>query len=211
MIEAIPLLSQYPFWARGLFAFWVILTAICVIVLIFARPVELVKPAAEAPVASGGRAEVTGNRSGAIGGSAGESGIVPGGPGGDAIVQGDDSLAIGGQGGGAPQSNGKGGRGGLAALGLGYNTIMPDGHRLSDFGRGGAGANTEEYDKTNWPPLSIDEMITIYPALRLVGAQQVHIMCADDGCLDLAESLVDFFGRLMWPEATITHAPSSNN
>jgi len=155
--------------------------------------------------AGGGRAEVIGNRSRAIGGSAGESGIAPGGPGGDAIVHGDDSLAIGGQGGGAPQANGKGGRGGIAALGLGYGTILPDGHRLSDFGRGGAGANTPEYERTHWSVLTVDEMVAIYSNLRLEEPQRVHVVCADDNCLDLAESFVDLFGRLRWPDVTITY------
>jgi hypothetical protein len=133
----------------------------------------------------GGNAEVTGNRSTAIGGPAGESGIVLGGPGGDAKVHGDDSLAIGGQGGGAPQANGRGGRGGVAALGMGYGEILPDGHRMSDFGRGGDGAHSAEYLRTHWVALNIDEMVTLFSSLRTLSPEQVHIVCNGDNCSDL--------------------------
>lgn len=158
------------------------------------------------PPGSGGRAEVYGNRSGAIGGPAGESGIYLGGPGGDAIVRGDNSLAIGGQGGGAPQANGRGGKGGMAALGLGYNTILPDGHRLSDFGRGGDGGNTPEYNRNHWPTLSINEMVALYPSLMLLPKNKVNIVCEDDSCIELAESLIDLFGQLRWLEPTLVTA-----
>ncbi len=64
----------------------------------------------------GGHATVEGNRSGGIGGDAGESGVVPGigvvlgGPGGDVAVKGDRSFARGGAGSNAPQPDGRGGR-----------------------------------------------------------------------------------------------------
>lgn len=151
----------------------------------------------------GGNALVSGNRSSAIGGPAGESGIVPGGRGGDATVHGDDSFAIGGQGGGAPQADGRGGRGGIAGLGIGYNTILPDGHRLSDYGRGGDGGHTQRYLETHWPALTIDEMVTAFGILRISPQAKIRIVCANESCIDLAESLVDLFGRLKWPEPSV--------
>jgi len=90
----------------------------------------------------GGDATVAGNRSGAVGGNAGESGLFPGGRGGDAHVKGDDSYARGGDGGNAPQPDGRGGK----------RTKSPgERENLSTtmwpYGYGGRGANDPEYDR----------------------------------------------------------------
>lgn len=90
----------------------------------------------------GGHAAVEGNRSGAVGGDAGESGLFPGGQGGDANVKGDDSYARGGSGGNAPQPDGRGGRRTKSPAEL--ENLPTDMWR---YGYGGYGANNPEYER----------------------------------------------------------------
>jgi hypothetical protein len=97
-----------------------------------------------APVSEtrGGDAMVAGNRSGAVGGNAGEMGLFPGGRGGDAHVNGDDSYARGGDGGNAPQPDGRGGR---RTKSPGERENLPT--AMWPYGYGGRGANNPEYDR----------------------------------------------------------------
>jgi hypothetical protein len=91
----------------------------------------------------GGHATVEGNRSGAVGGDAGDGGLYPGGPGGDAAVKGNDSFARGGDGGNAPQTTD--GRGGRRTVGPGEKMGMQT--SMWRAGYGGRGANAPEYDR----------------------------------------------------------------
>jgi hypothetical protein len=92
----------------------------------------------------GGSGKIVGGEGVIIGGTGGSGGPVGagrGGDGGSGSISGGGGLIIGGAGGEAGQY-GRGGRGGmspLAAFGL-DGFILPDGRRLSDFGRGGDGA-----------------------------------------------------------------------
>lgn len=148
--------------------------------------------------ARGGNASAEGKSNVAIAGRAGESGIVAGGPGGDAHARGEGNTVIGGDGGGAPQADGRGGRGGVAGRGAGYNVILDNGHRLSDYGRGGDGGHTLEYVAKHWLHLNIDEIIVAFNALRFEPSSAVTIVCADESGVELAQSLVDLFERLRW-------------
>ena len=90
----------------------------------------------------GGRATVEGNRSRAVGGDAGESGLWAGGAGGDAIVKGDDSAARGGAGSNSPQPDGRGGR---RTKSPGELENLPT--AFWPYGYGGRGANAPEYNR----------------------------------------------------------------
>lgn len=93
--------------------------------------------------ARGGDATVEGSRSGAIGGDAGERGLLPGGRGGDATVRGDNSYARGGSGGNAPLR--PDGRGGRRTKSPGELENLPT--AMWPYGYGGRGANDPEYDR----------------------------------------------------------------
>jgi hypothetical protein len=90
----------------------------------------------------GGNATVEGNRSGAVGGDAGESGLWPGGRGGDATVKGDRSYARGGTGSNSPQPDGRGGRAAKGPLEIENGETS-----LWKYGRGGIGASAPEYNR----------------------------------------------------------------
>lgn len=42
LAQAVPFLAPYPTWAKGLFSFWLLLTALCLATLVFARRPETV-------------------------------------------------------------------------------------------------------------------------------------------------------------------------
>jgi hypothetical protein len=94
------------------------------------------------PGGNGGDAHASGPDSLAIGGPGGNGGIGLGGAGGS-VQAGPRSIAAGGEGGEAAQTDGRGGRGGRN----GYDAAgfpdyqLPNGKWLSDYGRGGNGAN----------------------------------------------------------------------
>jgi hypothetical protein len=95
----------------------------------------------------GGNAFASDGTSLAIGGKGGRGGVVTGGPGGNTTGSIGD-IVIGGDGGEAPQPDGRGGRGGrnsaLHLLGLAHEIPrLPDGRYP---GEGGRGANSPEYD-----------------------------------------------------------------
>jgi hypothetical protein len=90
----------------------------------------------------GGHAAVEGNRSGAMGGDAGRSGIWPGGPGGDAHVKGDDSYARGGAGSNAPTWDGRGGRAAKGPMEVENGETS-----FWKYGRGGIGGNAPEFNR----------------------------------------------------------------
>jgi hypothetical protein len=91
----------------------------------------------------GGAAAATGQRSVAIGGNAGESGLWRGGSGGTATAAGDYSFAMGGGGSNAPRTNdGRGGRAQPSTM-----EVMNRPTQMWKYGRGGIGANTPEYNR----------------------------------------------------------------
>lgn|SRR5882724_6613359 len=94
------------------------------------------------PGGAGGKAKVSGNRSGAEGGIGGKGGLGAGGPGGDAEVTGDNSFARGGDGGNAGQPDG---RGGPRTTSPGERMNLPT--AMWPYGYGGRGANAPEYDR----------------------------------------------------------------
>jgi hypothetical protein len=97
---------------------------------------------------TGGNAEAAGPGSYAAGGPGGRGGAIPGGPGGNAVASG-GGMALGGQGGEAPQPDGRGGRGvqnGLIAHGF-PDQLLPNGHWISEYGRGGNGSNAPQYNE----------------------------------------------------------------
>lgn len=94
------------------------------------------------PGGRGGNAEVTGNNSGAEGGTGGLGGIGSGGAGGNANVVGSNSFARGGDGGNAAQTDG---RGGQRTLSPGERLNLPT--SMWPYGYGGRGANAPEYDR----------------------------------------------------------------
>jgi len=94
------------------------------------------------PGGPGGKARVSGNRSGAEGGIGGKGGLGAGGPGGDAEVIGNNSFARGGDGGNAGQPDG---RGGPRTLSPGERMNLPT--AMWPYGYGGRGANAPEYDR----------------------------------------------------------------
>ena len=96
----------------------------------------------QGPGGSGGKAKVTGDRSGAEGGTGGKGGLGSGGPGGDAEVVGDDSFARGGDGGNAAQPDG---RGGPRTASPGERLNLPT--SMWPYGYSGRGANNPEYDR----------------------------------------------------------------
>lgn len=77
---------------------------------------------------------------GGEGGDGGTHGI--GGKGGSGFIQGNDGVIIGGDGGGCPSPDG---RGGIGARGPTERVGFPT--HLWGFGRGGAGPNHPEYDR----------------------------------------------------------------
>lgn len=93
----------------------------------------------------GGKAKAVGSGSVAIGGLGGGGGIYSGMPGSDVVAY-EGVFAMGGNGGEAPQPDGRGGRGGRSPAEL---LGFPDSYRLPDErwpGEGGRGANTPAYD-----------------------------------------------------------------
>lgn len=99
------------------------------------------------PGGRGGNAMAHGRGSGAIGGRGGRGGAASGGAGGDASNSWGSGIVQGGGGGEAGQIDGRGGRGGYTIeRGGPHDHQLPDGRWLSDFGRGGNGANSAEYD-----------------------------------------------------------------
>ena len=162
---------------------------------------------------AGGSPTVIGNNNIVIGGRGGGGGVSGvGGAGGGGTNTGDNMLVAGGEGGEAGQADGRGGRGGRTAFSyLGSpDPVLPDGHRLSDFGRGGAGASSLAYLRYHWEALTPDEMVALRDPLRALAPEQTRILCNDGNCSELAASFVDFFDRLGWPDAKTMQAWGSN-
>ena len=90
----------------------------------------------------GGDVAIEGNRSGGIGGDAGQSGLWPGGRGGDVVIKGDDAFGRGGSGGNSPTADGRGGRRTKSPAEL---QNMPT--EFWRYGYGGSAANHPEYER----------------------------------------------------------------
>jgi hypothetical protein len=90
----------------------------------------------------GGDVSIEGNRSGGVGGDAGQSGLWPGGRGGDVNIKGDDAYGRGGAGGGSPMPDGRGGRAAKGPMEL-ENAET----KFWKYGRGGMGGNLPEYNR----------------------------------------------------------------
>jgi hypothetical protein len=92
---------------------------------------------------TGGGGTIVGNRGTVIGGHGGDGGTGGrGGDGGSGFIQGDDGLVVGGDGGSCGTPDGRGGRAARSPM-----ERMEAPTNMWQYGRGGAGANSPEYDR----------------------------------------------------------------
>lgn len=147
----------------------------------------------------GGDASVRGDNSVAVGGRGGRGGIGPGGAGGDAEAIGDNHHSYGGMGGEAPQSDGRGGRGGRSAmdqelagmLGIKYrpgHIKTPYGSQANEPGRGGDSPDTPQYKARR----------IIVEDLKLVEfVRQGHPLDRDEAWYDRSVVSVDWINQAL--------------
>lgn len=145
----------------------------------------------------GGDARVKGNNSVAVGGRGGRGGLGPGGPGGDVEVRCDNQQGFGGMGGEAPQWDGRGGRGGRAALdpelaaGLGIrfrpaHIKTPYGQAPREPGRGGDSVDTPQY---------MARRIIVEDLKLMEFVRQGHPLDREDAWYDRSVVSVDWINR----------------